>query len=227
MRYVILCGGAKIDCARINAQLLPSDFILCADEGAIHARTMGIFPQMIIGDMDSIDPETLAWAKDGGVPMSLYPVDKDMTDSELCLFQVPEKDSILLVMPLSGRFDHVLSNVMIAARYAREGRNIEVTDGRTRIYPLLGPGNLKIDVLSLKKILASREWIISLIPVGGTVEHVNATGLYYPVEDLTIFSGQSRGVSNRPVYGATEVAISFATGVLLVIISPEDPSNDS
>jgi thiamine pyrophosphokinase len=221
MRYVILCGGARIDCGKIAPQISPSDYILCADEGAVHARTMGIFPHMIIGDMDSIDSATLAWAKSGGVPTEVFPVDKDMTDSELCLSRVPENEPILLVMPLSGRFDHVLSNIMIAARYAREGRSILVTDGQTRIWPLAGPAGLKIDVSNHRKIPATEDLIISLIPVFGPAERIRATGLYYPLDGLTIHPGRSLGISNYPANGSAEAEISFDKGVLLVIVSPE------
>ncbi|MDD4095806.1 MAG: thiamine diphosphokinase [Oscillospiraceae bacterium] len=226
MRYVILCGGERIDSGKIAPQISPSDYVLCADEGAVHARAMGIFPQMIIGDMDSIDPATLAWAKAGGVPTEVFPVEKDMTDSELCLSRVPEKEPILLVMPLSGRFDHVISNIMIAARYALEGRTIVVTDGRTRIWPLAGPATLKLDVSDHKKILGTKDLILSLVPVFGSAEKIRATGMYYPLDGITIDPGRSLGVSNRPDHGASSVEISFERGVLLVVVSPEGESND-
>ena len=108
MRYVVICGGTGIDIRRLKRQILPSDHILCADGGSVHARKMGIIPDAIIGDMDSIDTETSEWAEANRIPLREYPAEKDMTDSELCLSEVPEREEILLVLPFCGRFDHVL-----------------------------------------------------------------------------------------------------------------------
>ncbi len=226
MRYVILCGGTRIDREKIASQISPSDYILCADEGAVHARKMGILPHRILGDMDSIDQETLDWAEFKGIPTEVFPVEKDMTDSELCLSRVPENEPILFVMPLSGRFDHVLSNIMIAAAYAREGRSIVVTDGFTTIFPLAGPAFLTVNFSDHKRILGAENLIISLIPVFGPAEQVRLTGMYYPLDGLTIFPGRSLGVSNRPAQGAEKAEISLDKGVLLVVISPEGETTD-
>lgn len=222
MRYVVICGGTGIDIRRLKRQILPSDHILCADGGSVHARKMGIIPDAIIGDMDSIDTETSEWAEANRIPLREYPAEKDMTDSELCLSEVPEREEILLVMPFCGRFDHVLSNVLNAAEYARGGREIRVTDGRTLIDILLGPGEVKIELESTRDMLGAEKLLISAIPVTGPASNVRSDGLYYPIGGRTLHPGQSLGVSNKPADGASEIIVALDDGVLFVIIGPDD-----
>lgn len=224
MRYVVLTGGKGIDYARIVREIQPDDYLLCADEGAAHARKMGLIPQLVVGDMDSIDVETRLWVREKEIPTDIYPAEKDMTDSELCLSQVPKSNPILLIMPLCGRYDHVMSNVLIAARYAIEGREIVITDGRTRIYPVSAPAELVLDVDVEKKKIGSKSPIISVLPVFGSATGITSVGLHYPMEQSELHPGHSLGISNFPCPGEREVRISFDSGVILVIISDEDQS---
>ncbi|MBN1891552.1 MAG: thiamine diphosphokinase [Clostridiales bacterium] len=225
MRYVVLVGGKGIDHGRIAREIRMADFLLCADEGAAHARKMRLIPKLVVGDMDSIDSKTRQWVREKAIPTDVYPAEKDMTDSELCLSQVPKSDPILLVMPLCGRYDHVISNVLISARYAEEGREIVITDGRTRIYPIAAPTELVLDVDLEKGKIGAKNAVISVLPLFGPATGITSTGLHYPMEQLELHPGHSLGISNYPRQGEREVKISFDSGVLLVIISDEDQSH--
>ena len=222
MRYVVLAGGAGIDRDRIAPQISGADHILCADEGAVHARKMGVIPDRIVGDMDSIDSQTLEWARKHHIPTEVFPEEKDLTDSELCFAQVPTEGSVLFVLPMCGRFDHVLSNILIAARYAREGRDIILTDGRTRIYPVIGPNQLTLDVRREEEWIGADKLIVSILPILGPAENIRSSGLHYPIDGFSMAPGISLGVSNRPAEGAREFTVTLASGVLLVIVTSED-----
>ena len=224
MRYVVFAGGTGIDTDRINRILTDEDHILCADEGAFNAMKTGRIPDRLIGDMDSIDPETLDWVFKNSIPTDVFPSEKDMTDSELCLAQIPENAIILFVLPLCGRFDYVFSNIMIAARYAREDRKIVLTDGRTRIYFVAGPDCLSLDIIEGKEWIGAEDLILSVIPILGPAENIRASGLYYPIDGLTLIPGVSRGVSNRPREGERVVSLTLSSGVIMVTVNSENYS---
>lgn len=219
MRYVVISGGPNLDEEGILTEILPDDYIICADGGANHARSMGIIPDKIIGDMDSIDDETLIWAKDNLVLMEIYPPEKDFTDSELCLMDIPFGDPILLVISLRGRFDHVVSNLMLAGKLAREGRILTVTDGQTWVYPVSGPATFSIDLHPWQNLDERKKLAISLLPLFGPVENVTTRGLQYPLHNKTLHPGSSFSVSNKLDASHIEAGLSFSAGTLAVIIS--------
>ncbi|NLW88555.1 MAG: thiamine diphosphokinase [Clostridiaceae bacterium] len=222
MRYVILSGGRNIDLAKVASRIHSDDYLLCADEGAVHARNMGLIPHKIIGDMDSIDLRTKRWAERNNVETEVFPEEKDKTDSELCLEVVPENDTVLFVLPLCGRIDHVISNIMVAARYTAEGRDIVLTDGRTDIIPIFGPSSRTFCVPDALDRLGAKKLIVSLLPVFGRAEGVYTTGLYYSLENDALCPGHSFAVSNKPSDGVERISVSLQSGLLLVIISSED-----
>ena len=62
MRNVLILGGDDISYEGVLSQIGEEDLIICADHGADHARAMKLNPNIIVGDMDSVHPDTLAWA---------------------------------------------------------------------------------------------------------------------------------------------------------------------
>ena len=79
-RCVILGAGPIRDYQICRSFLLQDDFILCADGGYAHACRMGIQPDLLIGDFDSMQiPES------AGCKILSYPPEKDDTDMLLAL----------------------------------------------------------------------------------------------------------------------------------------------
>lgn len=219
MRYVVISGGPNLYDEEILLEILQDDFIICADGGANHAKRMGLIPDKIIGDMDSIDSETLIWAKNNLILMEIFPPEKDFTDSELCLMDIPAGVPVLIILPLRGRFDHVLSNMMLAGKLADEGRSLTLTDGQTWIYPVKGPASFSIDFHQWKDPEMRKELAVSLLPIFGPVENVTTWGLHYPLKNQTLIPGSSFSVSNRIAVPDGEAGLSLSSGILAVIIT--------
>ena len=86
MRAVIIGNGEINDYEYISSKLRKSDYIICADGGYRHASPLGIKPDVLIGDMDSIENNDF----DGDI-INL-PIRKDFTDSEVCVKYILLKD---------------------------------------------------------------------------------------------------------------------------------------
>src|SRR5262245_62079925 len=84
-RIIIFANGDLPDLNKARALLRPDDYIICADGGTRHALTLGIKPNLIIGDMDSTEKSQLQKLKDEGVEIELFPRDKNKTDLELAI----------------------------------------------------------------------------------------------------------------------------------------------
>jgi len=87
-------------------------FVVCADSGADNAFALGIAPNIVVGDMDSISNSSLNLIKSKNIEMFPFPKDKDFSDTLLAYRVLKERGvtSIVMVGGAGGRFDHFLAN---------------------------------------------------------------------------------------------------------------------
>lgn len=189
-------------------QHLPADaFVIAADSGYAHAIAMGLAPNELVGDMDSITSVDLTDARDSNILITEYPSDKDLTDTEIAIASaIARRSSHVTVVSGGGdRFDHVLGMVHSLASCAR---TVDTT---------LLIGTARVSYVSYTKefqLDTQPGDIVSLIPLGGD-NTVTTTGLQWELGHDTLQSFASRGVSN--IATSESVSISVTDGVLAVI----------
>ena len=178
----------------------------------MHISKMGRMPDVVIGDMDSLQDEQQSRLKTAGIEMRVFPSDKDQSDLELAMLHAKERgaDVIHVLAGLGRRWDHSLVNLLLAAQ--AELKDIEVIfwHGVQRLM-------LVRNKMELSEPVGTR---ISLIPVGGDAEGVSTRGLSYPLRDEDLIFGSSRGVSNS--FAQEKVSVAVKAGLLLAVISPAD-----
>ncbi len=92
MRIIIfLSGPYQKGLFSFQAPRQRPDLVLCADGGASHAYAEGLVPDLILGDMDSVSPELLAYFVEKKVPIKVFDRKKDFTDGELALTEALER----------------------------------------------------------------------------------------------------------------------------------------
>jgi len=173
------------------------------------AEHLGLRPDLLVGDLDSIDPTTLASLRAAGVPVEIAPTGKDESDTELAIRAalIRGADRLTIVGGLGGRPDHLLANIGLLALPELAGRPIELLDGATRVTLVRGPG-----VVDLAGRVGD---LVSLLPLGPGVEGVSASGVQWPLDDEPLPIGPARGLSNRRT--APIARISIRTGLLVAI----------
>src|SRR5581483_5490047 len=85
MQIVILANAPNLDLAPHLPLLKAADLVIAADGGALPLVRAGRRPDIVIGDMDSLDQVTLAGLAEQGAELRRYPREKDETDLELAL----------------------------------------------------------------------------------------------------------------------------------------------
>lgn len=215
-RTVVIAGG-PVFTDGISSVIGENDLIICADSGADTAMRCGIAPSLFAGDMDSVSPEGRAFAEANCDEVKVFPVRKDMTDAEIALELVPEGDEILFICSLTGRPDHVMANLLLAGKLCSQGRSIILTDGRTEVRYLRGPGKLVTDDIPMDQV-------ISIIPfefAGEPVCGVTLSGVRYPLENARLYAGDTLTVSNCRETPETPVTVEIKRGVIGVFTTPE------
>jgi thiamine pyrophosphokinase len=194
--------------------------VVAAVGGARHAGPLGLRIDRWVGDGDSIAPDELIALAAAGVVVDRAAVDKDETDTELALLAAVDAgaNSITILGGLGGvRVDHALANVALLQHPALEGRPARLYDEEgARLSLLVGPedggspaaGSFEGRVGDL----------VSLVPLGGSADHVQTAGLRYPLDDEALPLGRARGMSN--VRTAPTATVTLGSGRLLVIETP-------
>ncbi|MBO4635615.1 MAG: thiamine diphosphokinase [Clostridiales bacterium] len=215
-KILIIAGGPGIDPSFVKSAATISDLVICADSGADIALAAGLIPDMVFGDLDSISSDGINVMKAHNVPVSVFPVEKDMTDSELCLsyaLNECEASEIFFISSFTGRTDQLLSNIQLAVKHSSYNTDIILTDGRTSVYPLLP------DMKRELKVQCND--IISIIPVSDIVRGVTTENLYYELKDADISYGSSFTVSNKPLSRDkdSDISVSIREGSACIVLS--------
>lgn len=199
-RCIIFAGGPE------NGTLcrpLPEDaLILCADSGLHLAERLGVYPDLVLGDFDSLG------AVPADYPHMTVPVEKDDTDTLLACRVALERgcDDITVAGAFGGRLDHVFANLQtleFLAGHGATGRLIGAND----FAELLTPGRYAYP--------AAEGFSLSLFSWTERCGGVTARGVYYPLEHAELTRDFPLGVSNSVT--AERAEIELEEGLLLVI----------
>lgn len=180
------------------------------DSGVDPCFEAGIMPDKLVGDGDSASPEAWQWALDNGVDVSKFNRDKDLTDFQIALDLLSEKDrgkekALFITGGLSGRFDHLWATVISFLNCEKNIRPLGIADEIEGMIFLRGPEKVKID-------FKRSPGAISLIPFTGESSGVSIKGVRWPLEDVCLKYGKPYSVSNRLAEGKqAEVSVQEGT----------------
>lgn len=191
---VVLAGGPLSATERLRGVCADARVVVAADGGLHHAAPLGVIPDLLVGDLDSVAPEELArWPE---LPREVHPRGKDDLDLELAIAAARARGAreLWLLGTLGGRFDQTLAALLIAARLRRdEGVPTRLSDGREEAV-LLAAG----DELATGLRAGARLSLLAL-EEGARVDVRSAS---WALEDAALPFGTGRGVSNLSLGGA-------------------------
>lgn len=215
MTAYIFTGGQVF--ADSLAELVPEipegSLVIAADSGYNNAKKLGAKPDMLLGDLDSLDRTGLGAHELDELEKLIVPSIKDDTDTQLAVDTALERgaESIVLIGGLGGRLDHTLSTVFLLEYIADKGAGALVTDGRNRARLMKSTGGRQT-------LRVERGYkYLSLVSLTNTCEGVTVSGVFYPLWDARLVRSYSYAVSNEITADFAE--ISLRRGTLLVIES--------
>lgn len=209
-RAVILAGGEPEPADLVARFVDVGDLVIAANGGARLARAAGITPHLLVGDLDSLEPDERA-ALPSATRCWQHPPDKDESDLELALQAALEARAreVIVLGAFGGRLDHLLVNVGLLHAAHERGTPTRLLSVRGEAF-LLADGSCRLD-WPLERSLT----VTALTPevVGLTLE-----GVAFPVTGMHLSWGSSRGLSNRIT--AVPARVSVGRGRLLVVGGP-------
>ncbi len=178
------------------------DLIIAADGGLKYLEELGIAPDIIVGDFDSL----------GRVPSGdnviVLPCEKDETDMSFAASVGLERGykHFRLYGASGGRYDHTFSNLALLASLSKQGAAVTMDAGETS-FLMITDGEVRFP--------SNAAGYVSVFSHGETSTGVNIKNLKYPLYDYTLESTSVIGTSNE--FLGVESSISVARGTLVVV----------
>ena len=188
---VVVLDGPVGDDPEIAEALANADLVVAADGGADRLDGSGRDPDLVVGDLDSLDPDRAEQLAAAGIPIQRHPRDKDFIDGELALLAALQRrpERIILLGLLGGtRPDMVLANLMLLFHPDLTSGAVAAMAPGWTIYPV-GAEWLELAAVPGKAL--------SLVLVDEIAEGVYIDGARWPLSRATLRRGQGRTLSNQ------------------------------
>lgn len=187
-----------------------ADLLVAADGGARWLAAQGLRPNLVVGDLDSLDGRAIERLQESGARVVPHPAEKDASDTELAVEAAitAGADRIVLVGAFGGsRVDHELANLMLLVEPAFSQVDLRLQRSSTLVRGISGNRSLVIE--------AEVGETVTLLPLGSDAIGVSTRGLRYALDQETLLMGRSRGLSNVVI--GQPASVSIRAGSLLVI----------
>jgi len=206
-KIILFANGELPGPEGIARRINEKDFLIAVDGGLNHLTALGLKPNLIIGDMDSVDGELLEKFRKQDVAIEKHPPDKDQNDLELAIQAAVNMHpkTIWIVAALGKRIDQTLANIFLLTREDLIDIDTHIIDGVRDLFLIRKEA-------SISGVKGQR---VSLIPIHGPVNGIRTEGLAYPLNNETLYPDRTRGISNRMTYLQARIAIE--NGLLLCI----------
>jgi len=197
-KCIVFCA-AEFDC--LAQPVTAEDFVIAADGGLTHTQKLGITPNAILGDFDS-----LGFTPEGA---NVFPVEKDDTDAMLAVrrgLSLGYREFVLYGSLDGPRLDHTVANFQ-TLQYLADHNAAGYLVGSSYMVTVVKDGSIFFP--------EGMEGTVSVFCMGKDAEGVTLEGLYYPLEKGTLTAGFPLGVSNH--FTGKKAAITVEKGSLLVL----------
>ena len=207
MNQTIIFANGDLSSEHISIQ--PSQTVIAADGGARHCLNLGITPQIVIGDFDSLSDEEISILVTEGVELIRYSTNKNETDLELAINYAANQGGtdISLYGLFGGRWDMTFANVLLLASPSYTGINFRIIDGSTTAYILRAGETLQFQ--------SQPGTTVSILPLQ-SARGISYQGLEWLLDNASLPFGTPRGVSN--VIIETNAQITLEEGIILVFV---------
>lgn len=210
-RCIIIAAG---DLTVGSIDIMEGDYVIAVDGGLEYAALLGVEPDVIIGDFDSVSEEYRGAVEDikKAAPEKVItlPVSKDDTDTLAAIKHGLSLgyERFLLYAAGGGRMEHTLANIQCLLYLKEHGATGYLMDG----------GGMTL-VLRNEKVAyrENLEGYLSILSLTRESKGVTVKGLKYELDNATITNAYPLGISNEFIGKMASVEVT--EGDLLVVVN--------
>ena len=203
MKCIIVSAGKIADFERVKSFIAPGDYVIAADGGLRYAEGLGVEPDCVLGDFDSL----------GYIPDcadEVYPSQKDDTDTMLAVKHGLVKGfrNFVILGGLGGRLDHTVANISALEYLRRHGGKGMLADEHT-VVRVFGAGD------AIMPFMREGSYF-SVFPYGCEYAVISMSGVEYPTVRQKFDAAFPLGVSNH-VTDSDQFSMTIHEGKALII----------
>lgn len=190
------------------------DYVIAVDGGYAYCDRLGIHPDLIVGDMDSLADDLQRKIESIARPnpeiLLKLPCEKDDTDMRFAIKQGLAKGYLEFILygALGGRLEHTIANIQCLLYLRNQGAEGMIADERYSVFLI------QDETIRFPK---EKEGFFSLFALQKQVSGVTIKGMKYPLKDAVLTEDYPIGISNEFIGEAAEVTVK--DGMLLAIVS--------
>jgi thiamine pyrophosphokinase len=202
-RFAILLGGDLTVTPRLRGQIRGAR-VIAADSGMMHAASLGLVPELWVGDFDSAGSELAIQYRE--VPRETFSAEKDATDGAIAVAEAMRRGAtgIVLLGSLGGQTDHTMGILGQSLDIARQGIACLLSSGMEEAWPLL-PGQVMAELPPGTRL--------SIIPYTDLVG-LELEGVKWPLRNRDVPLGSTLTLSNIAL-GPVRVALRAGHGIAI------------
>ena len=219
--YIVGAGSFNGMSIRPEAE----DLVIAADGGYKYLIEMGIEPDVLLGDFDSLEivPEHRHLIRHSPI--------KDDTDMALAVAYAKAEGyrRFFLYGGLGGRLDHTIANLQLMTGMSQEGLEVYLIGEGIIATTISGQMKHGVGVSKMARIdlsesaylreeicfPSSAQGMISVFCMGEPAHGVREKGLKYTLSDVVLAGNTTLGVSNE--FLGCDSSISVESGTLLIM----------
>jgi len=222
MKLGLIITGGRLNLAFAGQFLekISVDCVISVDGGLEKTRALGLKPDAVVGDFDTVDPSVLEEYKgQQGILWDVQKPEKDETDTELAINTAIKLGCTHLAIlgATGGRLDHELSNLHLLKYCLDHQVEACLWDPWNKVY-LLRQGA----VFQRKTLYGP---YVSFLPLTEQVRGITLTGFKYPLKGKNISIGTETGLCVSNELSEDLAAVTFDSGILICIESREEGEN--
>ena len=194
MKNALIVNGGHNSTKR--DQLGNYDLIVAVDSGTEQAYKLFLKPNLIIGDLDSIDEKTIKRAEKDEVQILKYETNKNETDFELALKYVIGKEikDITIIGGEYGEIDHLFGVLTVIISFQEDQQISWIHKDQTVLIP------------NSKKITIGNNVEFSILPFTN-LKNLNISGAQWNLDNENIEFGKSLTLRNISIDNYIEVSV--------------------
>ena len=195
---VVALSGPTAATGLLRARVEGASLLIAADAGALRLSELGLEPDVLTGDFDSLPSRRRHMAAAAGTEIVPHPAPQQITDGAAALRLAVERgaESIVVLGSHGGeRLDHSLGNLLALVDPALSSIPITAIDGWNEAVPLRAAGRARVTFHG-----APGDYV-SLLPLSDDAR-ITTHALRWPLGNDLLQRGASRGLSNELTEGS-------------------------
>lgn len=207
MKGLLISGGEKPSKELLLKLCEKSDFIICADGGLNYLVDLNIVPNILVGDLDSVDEKAKIYIEENSIEVIKLNPEKDESDTEMALKHLIDKGikEINIISAIGSRMDHTLGNIFILKRLYNISVNATIVNDNNEI--------IYMETES-RKIFKDNFKYLSIIPLDEKLIYTTQ-GMKYEVSDLELEFGSTQGLSNEIIKKEANIIVNEGSCLII------------